>query len=238
MFRLVCAADVHGSGLALMKIGGIARECKADAILLAGDIVVHSVLNSFVDCLVDVSTYAKAPIFLTPGNHDFWKPQKHFTFQFLDENGGECYVNQNKYDGVNCLIDGSAVIQSKTSDKRLKVHGTPWCRRYGEWAWMKSTEDELAERFALIPSDTDILICHSPPFGYGDHLREEGRTGSEALTQAIQARPNLKLVVFGHNHADGRYSGRIGDTVLMNVACHNDKYDFVPEAIQEVIVEC
>ena len=227
---VVTASDIHGSGLALMKIGGIAREVNADAILLAGDITVHSILNSFVDCLVDISNYAKAPIYLTPGNHDYWKPQKHFDFVI---DAGH-FHSQNKWGGVSCLIDSFAYLESKDKTQKLKIWGTPWSRRYGDWNWMLDTEDALADKFALIPEDTDILICHSPPFGYGDNLREDGRMGSEALTNVIQNRPNLKLVIFGHNHADGGMKYHIGNTMLRNVACHNDKYDFVAEAITVV----
>jgi hypothetical protein len=43
--------------------------------------------------------------------------------------------------------------------------------------------------FELIPGDTEILICHGPPRGYGDHTgRSDGRphVASTALAEAIQ----------------------------------------------------
>jgi len=231
--RLICASDTHGSSLALAKIGGMARESNADCILLAGDIVVHSFYNGFVDLLAKMSEHGKCPCICVPGNHDFWRPHKYFDRKAGD---GHYFTSTEDYD-VRCLVDSFAFIRTITNPlvtagiPLLKVWGTPWTKYCGKWNYMLDTEDQLAEKFEQIPMDTDILITHSPPYGFGDYC-DAGRIGSEALTQAIQKRPNLKLCVFGHNHDCFGWEGKIGDTVLCNVACHDKMYQFRWEGIK------
>jgi len=76
--RCVCVADIHGSSVALLKASGMARQAKADVILIAGDITAHSVLNRFCDLLPYAAHHANAPIFCTLGNHDSLRPAKYF----------------------------------------------------------------------------------------------------------------------------------------------------------------
>lgn len=84
----------------------------------------------------------------------------------------------------------------------------PWQRRFFDWAF-NLDEPQLAEKYAMIPADTDVIISHGPPKGYGDSVmprvfQEEGwpkliQVGSPSLTQKIEEiKP--KLVVYGHIH--------------------------------------
>ena len=102
----------------------------------------------------------------------------------------------------------------------LKVWGTPWQPWFYDWAFNAPREDGehfLAEKFALIPGDVDVVICHGPPLGYGD----QGK-GSSALTDAIQ-RVRPQLVLGGHIHPGyGRY--RLGETEIINAAYVDDDY--------------
>lgn len=84
----------------------------------------------------------------------------------------------------------------------LTVHGTPWQPVFGDWAF-NLPEDDMAKRFALIPEEADVLLCHGPPRGYGDWVNgAQRRVGSRALMNAIlRTRPHL--CVFGHIH-EGR----------------------------------
>ena len=51
----------------------------------------------------------------------------------------------------------------------LSYFGSPWTSRFQDWAFMLS-EQELEQRWALIPDGIDVLCVHSPPFGYGDWI--------------------------------------------------------------------
>jgi Icc-related predicted phosphoesterase len=119
----------------------------------------------------------------------------------------------------------------------LSVYGTPWTPTYGGgWAF-EADDDQLAAVFSRIPSDLDVLVCHSPPWGYGDAVPDRewdwqrkrfvGRPprrhlGSDALLSAIdRGRPGL--VVFGHVH-EGRGCWQRDDTVLANVTALDETF--------------
>jgi Icc-related predicted phosphoesterase len=71
-----------------------------------------------------------------------------------------------------------------------------------DWAFNLPRGPELARRWAWIPEDTDILITHGPPLGFGDRVDSGERVGCEDLLRRVrQLRPKLHL--FGHIHEDG-----------------------------------
>lgn len=112
----------------------------------------------------------------------------------------------------------------------LRIWGSPWQLRFYDWAF-NLMEDQLERKWELIPDDTDILITHSPPYGYGD-LAEDFQTkksehvGSPSLMGRIME-VSPKLCVFGHIHAGrGVYQidGKKGPVVLANATIMNDEY--------------
>ena len=102
----------------------------------------------------------------------------------------------------------------------VPVWFSPWSNRYGNFEWMDD-EAGLAERYAKIPVDTEVLVSHGPPYGYGDKtgpMHSSISVGSKALLARIGQLPNLRLVVTGHIHeARGEYVMANGVSV-MNVA--------------------
>ena len=110
---------------------------------------------------------------------------------------------------------------SHTMFQGLKVYGTPWQRVFYDWAF-NLQEHQLAGKWNLIPDDTDILLCHSPPKFYGDLTRDGRHEGSESLTWRIkQIEP--KLVIFGHIH-NGRGEARDNKTLYTNVSFLDESY--------------
>ena len=72
----------------------------------------------------------------------------------------------------------------------------------------------LAERWALIPEDTDVLITHGPPRGYGDRCFDGRREGCDDLLARLDVvRPSLHL--FGHIHEDRGHWWR-DETLIVN----------------------
>ena len=107
----------------------------------------------------------------------------------------------------------------------LNIWGTPWQPVFGNWAF-NGNPDELRRQWNLIPDDTDILVCHGPPLGYGDGV--QGSTGLHHcgcphLLERIQTIAP-RLVVFGHIHK-GRGEWQLGPTTLANVTQLDERYD-------------
>jgi predicted phosphodiesterase len=118
---------------------------------------------------------------------------------------------------------------SGTEWEGWKIWGTPWQPWFFDWAFNGDPE-RLRRQWALIPDDTDILLVHGPPHGYGDGVPEGERLrrcGCPQLLRRIgQIRP--RLVVFGHIH-EGRGAWQLGPTLLANVTLLDASYRAVYE---------
>jgi Icc-related predicted phosphoesterase len=141
--------------------------------------------------------------------------------------GNHDFVFEQQPDIVPRDLPASYLQDSGLEWEGLQIWGTPWQPWFFDWAF-NLHEGDLAHKWALIPDNTDILVVHGPPHGYGDGVPElDGvrRTGSPSLLLRIrQVRP--KLVVFGHIH-EGRGQWRIGDSVLANVTILDEAYRHV-----------
>lgn len=101
----------------------------------------------------------------------------------------------------------------------IKIYGTPWYvnililfqfksiidsyfrqPEFGNWGFNLKRGDECLKKWNLIPEDTDILITHSPPLGYGDLVCSGVRAGCTELLATVQKRVKPKYHVFGHIH--------------------------------------
>ena len=215
MTTIVCTADLHEN---LIEI----PEC--DVLLIAGDISFAFkgdlvakqafLAGAFREWLEEVPA---AEIVLVAGNHD----------QSIQEWGLP--------HGLRChyLEDEGAELCG------LKLWGTPWQPWFHGWAFnapRRHGERFLASKFDLIPADTDILICHGPPRGYGDHSGRSGgqpHVGSTALTEAIE-RIQPRLMVCGHIHSGyGRY--RLGVTEIVNAAHVDNDYRPVNPVVESTL---
>ncbi|HMC64192.1 MAG TPA: metallophosphoesterase [Gemmataceae bacterium] len=115
---------------------------------------------------------------------------------------------------------------SATEFGGLKIYGSPWQLRFFDWAF-NLDEPELAQKWALIPEDTDILLLHGPPYGFGDWVGRGKHEGSPSLRERIfQVRP--KLAVFGHIH-EGRGRWFEDGVMLANVTLMDEAYRPVHE---------
>lgn len=81
--------------------------------------------------------------------------------------------------------------------------------------------DRQSRQYANIPSDTDVLITHSPAFGVLD-LDDEINYGSEELLVRV-SELNLKAHLFGHIH-DQHGITTINNTIFSNAAILNADY--------------
>ena len=62
----------------------------------------------------------------------------------------------------------------------------------------------MKEKWDQIPSDTDILVTHGPPFGFGDMTSGRNNVGCKDLYEQVSTRIKPKFHIFGHIH-EGEY---------------------------------
>ncbi|EFA00573.1 metallophosphoesterase domain-containing protein 1 [Tribolium castaneum] len=82
----------------------------------------------------------------------------------------------------------------------IKLYGTPWQPEFGGWAFNLERGEECLSKWNLIPNDTDVLITHTPPLGFGDLVCSGVRAGCVELLTTVQQRVKPKYHVFGHIH--------------------------------------
>lgn len=179
--RIVCISDTH--------------NCLEQIAVPEGDVLIHSgdatVNGSEIEVIGFLARFSRLPhkrkIFVA-GNHD-WLFEK-------DDDRARRLLDP----GISYLQDSSTEIDG------LKIYGSPWQPRFFDWAFNLNRGREMAEKWAMIPDDIDILITHGPPHGILDLVPRKGwdeNTGCEELRKRVEQLAHLgrlKLHVFGHIH--------------------------------------
>lgn len=164
------------------------------------------------------------------GNHDFilqdWKNK------------------QNKLRSIPwSYLYNESIVVALGVNPSIKIWGSPYSPTFGGWAFMKD-DFQLYDIWQTIPVDTEIIIVHGPPLGYGDKTQgwqgsEPKHVGSASLRDRIRKcnLPNLKLVVCGHIHpAYGTYQ-TIDGVIVVNATHVTEEYEPLNLPIEIVLKE-
>ena len=104
---------------------------------------------------------------------------------------------------IGCLpkSEGSVhyLMNSGVEISGLKIWGSPFTPRFGNWAFMDNRGECMARHWDIIPEDTDILVTHGPPKGILDRTVRGVDAGCEALVEHLKT-SNIKYHIFGHIH--------------------------------------
>lgn len=225
---ITCVSDLHGSFPKLES---------GDLLIIAGDLTAADKpdqYSRFFDWLQSVE-YKK--IILIGGNHDNML-QKY----------SKCYEIEHLFSFPE---NGVYLCDSGTEFEGLKIWGSPWSMSFEGMnpacgAFVVDTEEELAEKFALIPDDVDILVTHSPPFKVLDAVdRWDGfieHVGSIALEKVLSERIRPKLHVYGHIHEGyGQIRpilepfGLLGYPIFVNASIMDEHYKPVNKPIRVIL---
>lgn len=131
----------------------------------------------------------------------------------------------NGYPEITYLEDSSVDIEG------YKIYGTPHSKIFYNWAFNRSEED-LERLFSRIPSDTDILVSHAPPYGVLDQIIGGESVGEKTLSKRIHQLKNLKLHVFGHIHNSFGMIKPHGRHISINASQVDESYDCVNFPLQ------
>jgi len=118
--------------------------------------------------------------------------------------------------GITYLQDEGTVIEG------LKIWGSPWQPWFFDWAFNLRRGPDIADKWALIPDGTDVVVTHGPPAGILDRTDDGRSVGCEDLRDRI-AVVKPKLHVFGHIHEG--YGRELHDqTTYVNAAICTSAY--------------
>ena len=200
--RLVCISDTHSLHHQMEH-----PLPKGDILIHAGDISNkggEKDVKDFIDWFQNLGGWDQK-IFIS-GNHDYCferinKPSYKGMYDWL----GPLISPENlSQSDVTYLEDSFITIETPEFSRPIKFYGSPWQPWFYDWAFnLPRLGIELQEKWSMIPEDTDVLITHSPPNGYGDLVNNwrqpNTHVGCECLINRI-GEINPLVNIFGHIH--------------------------------------
>jgi len=194
--RLVCLSDTH-------NLHERIEVPEGDVLLHAGDATARGTPREVAAFGAFLAGLPHRHKIVIAGNHDF-------LFEREPERARELLGE------VTYLQDAGTQVEG------LHVWGSPWQPWFHDWAFNLPRGKALAEKWALVPDTTDVLLTHGPPFGVLDETAHGQRVGCEELGRALKrVRPRLHL--FGHIHES--FGTRHEDGILsVNACCCNLRY--------------
>jgi Icc-related predicted phosphoesterase len=194
--RVAVISDTHGTRPEVPP---------ADLIIHAGDATRfgnHSQVIDFNNWLGELHT----PVVFVPGNHDFLFEEAPATARSL-------------------MTNAIVLIHESLEIEGVKIFGSPWTPWFHDWAF-NYRPDKAEELWGAIPSDTQVLITHGPPFGILDQVSRppEPHVGCPVLLRTIE-RIKPVLHIFGHIHEHGCKTQTLGDTTYINAAALDRYYN-------------
>lgn len=190
----------------------------------SGDLLIHCGDFTRKGDLKDVRSFASfmeqqnfTHKIVIAGNHDFC---------FEDERREEAELIL-KSCGINYLNDSSVTIDG------IKFWGSPIQPWFHDWAFNKKRGEEIRKHWELIPSDTDVLLTHGPPYGILDLCAHGERVGCKDLLEVVRdIRPEIHA--FGHIH-EGYGITEIDGTKFVNACSLDERYKFKNPPIELVM---
>lgn len=203
-----------------------------DLLIVAGDLTKSGARDEYLHFGQWIQEQSYRTKIVVCGNHDARIEKIHHDCKIPDDlKLPRMFINPFALFGCEYLCD------SGTEFEDLKIWGSPWTKWFEGvnpkcTAFMLKTEEELAEKFAMIPDDVDILVTHSPPYGMRDHLKDGTPCGSRTLLRKTS--PHCKLHVFGHIHEEYGHL-KLFDTHYVNASHVNERYEPVNKPIRVIL---
>lgn len=214
--KIVSLSDTHNCNEQIYVPDG-------DILIHSGDATIRGTQFEIEDFLGWFSSLPHKYKVFVAGNHDWLYETNNRFARVLTANFN-----------INYLQDSSIEIEG------LKIYGSPWQPRFYDWAFNLNRGFELAEKWKLIPDDTDILITHGPPNGILDEVpRGEDwieNTGCEEMIKKVVelSKINLKLHIFGHIHCGYGQTEKYGVKFINASNCDESYAPVNPPIVFEI----
>jgi len=218
--KIACSSDLHGR----FDI----KWPKADVLILGGDICsnhsnmratdafiqslwIESTLMPTLAKLIESKTYKD--IVIIAGNHDK-------VFAYEQERALDAI---HSVPNIHYLQDEGVKIENKL------FWGSPWTPWFYGNHWVFNLPDPLENPararaharsiWELIPTETDVLITHGPPYSIMDECADGRTVGCPHLAEEVFKRIRPSLHMFGHIHEGRGMCVRDGITFVNAAIC-------------------
>ena len=106
--------------------------------------------------------------------------------------------------------------------EKIKIWGSPIQPWFLDWAFNRHRGEEIKKHWDKIPSDTNLLITHGPPYGILDQTERGEKTGCKDLFKKVK-KIKPKVHAFGHIH-EGYGKITKSKTTFINASNLNARY--------------
>jgi len=203
--KLTLISDTHGQhhNLALPK---------GDMLIHAGDVSRRGKEAEIIDFLQWFAAQDFQHKIFIAGNHDF-------------------YFERAADDDIKELIPPNVIYlnDSGVTINGLNIWGSPITPWFYDWAFNRDRGAAIRRHWALIPSNTNILITHGPVMDILDRTIDGRHVGCEDLLETINTiKPSLHIC--GHIHEAYGVETKNG-TQFINASVLDENYRLVNEAV-------
>lgn len=204
--RIVCLSDTHNQQI---------DTPDGDILIHAGDATVRGTHEEILEFNAWFSLLPHKHKIFVAGNHDWlFETNPVMARALLDKN-------------IVYLQDKAVEIDG------IRIYGSPWQPRFYDWAFNLDRGREMAEKWEMIPPDTDILITHGPPSGILDRTAYGDLAGCEELIKkVIEIRP--KAHIFGHIHEGYGSLEDFGVQFINASNCNESYYPVNPPIVFDI----
>lgn len=179
--KIVCISDTHTLKPSLPR---------GDILIHSGDLTNWGSFDELQNQLDWLNEQPHNYKIVIAGNHDLLLDKNvhdHSRLKIEPKKG----LEDLRWGSIIYLNDET--VNLEVGNRNLKILGSPWTMQSGgKWAFQHPQDQDVWKD--KIPNDTDIVVCHSPPFSHLDAER-----GDKFLNKEL-ARVQPRLVIFGHIH--------------------------------------
>jgi len=187
--------------VAISATHSLHRACEipdGDILVHAGDLTNQGALKDVEDFNDFLGSLPHRDKIVIAGNHDF------------------CF-ERNPREAEALLTNCTYLRDRAVTVQGIRLWGSPWQPWFYDWAFNLQRGAAIREKWDLIPPDTDVLITHGPPLGFGDMTSRGGeQVGCHDLLDAVR-RVKPRLHIFGHIH-EGAGVFDDGGTTFINAS--------------------
>jgi hypothetical protein len=213
--KLVCLSDTHNQHDKISVPEG-------DVLIHAGDFSGTGTQKQVISFVRWFASQPHKHKIIVAGNHDitldlpFYERDWH-RFHKYPHPSHDLKSYLLREEGVHYLESSVVLVEG------FKFYGSPYTPRFCDWGFNLDRGLPIRAEWSNIPDDTDVLITHGPPYGYGDKLSVGERVGCHDLLEEIRDRVRPKFHIFGHIH-EGYGVYDLGASKLVNASICDEHY--------------